>query len=329
MVPTKEMAASAPTAVAIDYKSKLFAWIIIAITLAIDFAWCARVGLKIGHWHYVAAVTVTLLTLSALYSYRSVTASAWAEGAALLIAFTASGCVLTYLATTTGRPLQDAALISIDRAIGFDWLNWHQTVLIHPWLYWPLRLAYGSLPLQMMLAVFVLPMAGQSARVGELVVLGVMTLFFTVVISALFPVIGPFGMYGEGHEAWLSDFLALRSGGPWTFDLPAMQGIVAMPSYHTVLAVLLSFTFRRMGWIGWCILGLNALMLPSIPAIGWHYLSDMIAGGAIAAFCVAVVPRRMHRWASHDSLSVIRTISPLTSRGDQKRMIVEALRVNQ
>jgi hypothetical protein len=80
----------------------------------------------------------------------------------------------------------------------------------------------------MLLAVLVLPMIGQDARMGELVVLGVTTLLFTVVISALFPVIGPFGTYGEGREAWFDDFLALRSGGPWAFDLPAMQGIIAM-----------------------------------------------------------------------------------------------------
>jgi hypothetical protein len=294
-VATKGLVSTAPITVAINCKPQSLAWMTVAVILAIDFAWSANVGLIIRHWHHVAAATGALLILSALYRYRNATIAAWAESGAILIAFTASGCVLTYLAATTGKPLQDAALIGMDRAMGFNWLDWRQTVLDYPWLNWPLWLAYGSLPLQMMLAVLVLPIIGQGARMGELVVLGVMTLLFTVVISALFPVIGPFGTYGEGREAWFDDFLALRSGGPWAFDLPAMQGIIAMPSYHTVLAVLFSFAFRRTGWIGWCILGLNSLMLPSIPPIGWHYLSDVISGGTIAAFCVVVVPRLMHR----------------------------------
>src|SRR5689334_11426130 len=216
---------SRSTAIAAGWKWDSAAWAVLAVILTIDIVWCARIGLTIGHWHEIAAAMVISLIASALYRYRNRTIAAWAEGAALMIGFTASGCVLTYLAASTGRPLQDAAFIGIDRALGFDWLSWQQTVLPHSWLYWPLWFAYASLPLQMLLGVFALPIIGEGARMGELVVLGAATLVLTAIVSALCPVIGPFGTYGAGSEAWLDDFLALRSGGPWTFDLPAMQGI--------------------------------------------------------------------------------------------------------
>jgi hypothetical protein len=293
-VTTIGQVAGAPTSAEIKHPLMTLPWIMVAAIFVIDLAWSAKVGLTVGHWRAAAVGAVFLLIVSAFYRYRNLTIAAWAEGAALWIAFTSSGCVLTYLAATTGKPLYDVALISADRGMGFDWLEWRQMVVSYSLLYWPLWIAYGSIPLQMLLSIFLLPLVGNSGRVGELVTLGVVTLLLTVLISAHFPVIGPFGTYGEGRDAWFSDFMMLRSGGPWNFNLPAMQGIVAMPSYHTVLAVLFSYAFRRTGWVGWSIFGLNALMLPSIPPIGWHYLSDVIAGGTIAALCVAGVPRLAH-----------------------------------
>ena len=86
---------------------------------------------------------------------------------------------------------------------------------------------------------------------------------------------------GGGDIAYLRDVLALRAGGPWHFELLAMHGIVTMPSYHTVMAVLFTYAFRRTGLIGYGIATLNLVMLLSIPPIGGHYLVDM-CGGALA-----------------------------------------------
>ena len=89
-------------------------------------------------------------------------------------------------------------------------------------------------------------------------------------------------------DSKLRDLLALRAGGPWHFELSAMQGIVTMPSYHTVMAVLFTYAFRRTGLVGYGIATLNLVMLLSIPPIGGHYLVDMLAGGALALGAIAV-----------------------------------------
>ena len=67
-----------------------------------------------------------------------------------------------------------------------------------------------------------------------------------------------------------------------------MQGIITMPSYHTVLAVLFTYAFRRTGLVGYGIATLNLVMLLSIPPIGGHYLVDVLAGGALALGAIAV-----------------------------------------
>ena len=204
------------------------------------------------------------------------------ETTALWVAFTASACVLTYLAATCARPLQDALLSRLDQAIGFDWLVWHETVLAWPVMHLVLSLAYASLLPQILLSIVFFTATGRAARSGELVMLAALTLLPTILISIFWPVLGPFRLYGGPDAVFLPDLLALRAGGPWHFELRTLQGIIQMPSYHVVLGALFTYAFRRTGAIGWGVAGVNVLMLPAIPPIGGHYLVDMIVGGAIA-----------------------------------------------
>jgi membrane-associated phospholipid phosphatase len=67
-----------------------------------------------------------------------------------------------------------------------------------------------------------------------------------------------------------------------------MNGIVQMPSYHTVLVVLFTYAFRGTGLIGYVIAALNIFMLLAIPPVGGHYLVDVLAGGALALGAIAV-----------------------------------------
>ena len=89
-----------------------------------------------------------------------------------------------------------------------------------------------------------------------------LTLLTTTLISALWPVLGPLATFAAREGTYLPDLLALRGGGPWHFDLTAMEGIVEMPSYHTILAVLFTYAFRIQPLLG--IAALNGLMLLSI-----------------------------------------------------------------
>ena len=85
-----------------------------------------------------------------------------------------------------------------------------------------------------------------------------------------------------------------------------MQGIVTMPSYHTVMAVLLTYAFRGTGLVGYGIATLNAVMLISIPPIGGHYLVDVIAGAALALGAIAVQRATTRRGVSRILLGLSR-----------------------
>ena len=77
-----------------------------------------------------------------------------------------------------------------------------------------------------------------------------------------------------------------------------MQGIIQMPSYHTILAVLITCAYRGtgpggtgLGPVGWAVAALNAAMLLAVTAIGGHYLVDELGGFAIVLAGILAVRR--------------------------------------
>jgi PAP2 superfamily len=259
------------------------AWALIAMLAAVDLPWSLIVGLSISGIERPIVVMVGLLSLRAAYRQRSCMLADTAEAAALWTAFTLAGCILTYLCATVAWPLQDNVLARLDRATTFDWLGWYHVVAAWPALHVLLALAYASLLPQLLVAIVCLPMMGLSDRGGELILLAIVTLVPSALISLACPAIGP--LNGD-HASYVPHLLMLRTTGPWHFEVTSLQGIIVMPSYHTVMAIVFTYAFRRTGWIGRAIAGLNVVMLPSILVIGPHYLVDMIAGAAIATFCI-------------------------------------------
>jgi membrane-associated phospholipid phosphatase len=206
-----------------------------------------------------------------------------------------TGVVLCYVAATCALPLQDATMERLDRVLGFDWLAWREAIISRPALSWPFLIAYSSMEPQAALSILYFAVSDKTARIRELLLLAGVTLMATVFISAIRPTLGPFAKYGGGGDvAYLRDLLALRAGGPWHFNIFAMQGIVTMPSYHTVMAVLFTYAFRGTGLIGYGIAALNVVMLLSIPPIGGHYLVDVLAGGALALGAIAIQRAQRH-----------------------------------
>src|SRR5580692_2880774 len=127
-------------------------WGMVGGFLVIDLIWGARAGLSIGGWGFGVGVIGPLLAISAAYRRRSARLAVMAETGALWLAFTATGCVLTYLAATVVWPLQDPVLTRLDHALGFDWLAWRTAVLARPVLHLVLVAAYMSLLPQMALS---------------------------------------------------------------------------------------------------------------------------------------------------------------------------------
>ena len=252
----------------------------------VDLTWCACAGLTINRVAPAVAASAGLITLSMIYRQRSRRLADTAEIAALWIAFPTCSFVLSYLCATVAQPLQDSFLSALDHALYFDWWAWHAYVLRYKLLNSVLCAAYGSLAPQILLSALYLPLSGRTQRGAELLLLASSTAVVCCLASAFWPAVCP-----STEVSSIPHLMTLRAPGPWQFDLFNMEGIVTMPSYHTILAVLLTYTFRNTGVFGWSIAALNVVMLFAIPPIGGHYLVDMFAGAAIAVSAIGIVRR--------------------------------------
>ena len=113
----------------------------------------------------------------------------------------------------------------------------------------------------------------------------VVAMLLTLAISTFVPAIGPADALGFKPET-APIVRALH-------ESPAAQvlqyaGIVSFPSFHTVMAVQFAYAYRSLRLVFPTAIGLNALMIVSVPYAGDHYFIDVLAGAVIAIAGIAV-----------------------------------------
>ena len=163
-------------------------------------------------------------------------------------------------------------LVAADAALGFDWTGWYDFLAPHRNLRFVLWLAYLSLLPQILISIFWFSRQDLNNFNYELLFNNIVSLLITTAIFLMFPVLGH---QETARGLDLPVLLALRGGGPWSFDLAQLQGLISFPSYHTVLAVLLTYAHRRSRLLLPIAL-VNGIMLFSIPSYGEHYLIDLV-----------------------------------------------------
>lgn len=273
--------------------------LLVAGLWSVALAWMPFVGLQLDGLFGGTLVAAATLGLVAVFYARIRGEPRIAEASgyvALWLLFSLGGCILTYLAATPALPLQDTAYRAWDAAIGFDWAAWTAWIRRQPELRDVLRLAYGSLPLQIAGTAVILAFAGRTARNRQLLTAAAVGLLITTLVWTLLPAMGPFALQPlpgtlPADIRYIPDVEALRAPGPDRFAVEELQGIIVFPSYHTVLGVLFVWAHRGLRWSFPPVLLLNVLMLASVPSEGGHYLVDLLAGLLVAAVAIAVARR--------------------------------------
>ncbi len=229
--------------------------------------------------------TGCLCALAFLYQHRSPPLARLAMAGAQLVAFSNAVALLTYAAmAATPFPLADALLARADAALGFDWVGWLHVVNAHPSVHLALSLAYASVSVQGLFLIGYLAIT-RPERAQALLLAGILSMILITPIMALLPAAGARYAYGVGGiESWTYDVLALHAHTMRTID--HFDGIVAFPSYHTVLAVLFAYAARGQRWF-LPVLCLNLVMIASVMTEGAHYAVDMLAGLVTAGVAIA------------------------------------------
>lgn len=201
---------------------------------------------------------------------------------------------LSYVAGKMGWPLQDQALLAIDRALGLDPEPIARFVNDHPWLADVLSRGYGLIKWPLLGIPVVLTLTARYVRLQLFMLAMSLALAVTIAISALVPAIGTYyglqlpaaqlpGVNTAIYAGQLRDILALRDGSLHELQLFRLSGIVSFPSFHAASAVLYMWALWPVRRIGGIAAALNLLMIAATPVIGAHYIVDVAGGIALAA----------------------------------------------
>lgn len=271
--------------------------LLILIIVVIDTIWIAASDFEFDMRSVAKVVAVTVVLAAISWFYRVKRPMKLFETlcteTAFLLAFTASAAVLSILMTSIGLPLIDDKLTAIDAGLGFDWLTYVGFVNDRPWLGLASSLVYVTTISQVALTVVAVGMLGNVPMVQRFVLAVMLGALICIVISALLPAAGALGTIRPPLDfialnspvvdlEYKQAFFDLRDGLGRMISLDEPRGLIAFPSYHSTLSVLIIFAFVGTGRWFWLALTLNLAVMFATPVDGGHHLVDVLAGIAVA-----------------------------------------------
>jgi hypothetical protein len=275
-------------------------WCVVAATIVADAVWAQAIGFHlVMGWTPLLVIAGIAAVYGAVRVFCSERFGLLAEYFCLSLAGSASLLVFLYLSLTSAPgPLVDTQLLAADRALGFDWPSLYRALMAQDGLAAAGKLIYDSLLIQGLYCTLLLSLMQQREQMKELWRLTFTASVMCCLIGMLLPALGPYKIFGlESQGLFLPDMEHLLSHRDLNFSLGAMTGVVCFPSLHTAMALAYPYGLRRTGLIFHIFVGLNILMLFTIPFFGGHYLVDMIAGAAVMLVALAIARLSVFGWA--------------------------------
>jgi hypothetical protein len=271
-------------------KNHAIIWLALGAIAFVDAFLCGAAGLSFSDWSRRLSFTAAIAAIGLFYHWRRRDAriAGLAHWIVAWVAFSIAGAILTYRAARHGAAWSDEMLAGLDRGLGFNWAAWFEFVNSDLAIKLVLAIAYTSLMPQILLSVIYFSWRRWDARNCEFLANVIVALLLTSAVFALFPALGPGAAIPELAKLYLVDLVGLHDGSLSSFDINKLNGIVAFPSFHAVLGVLLTYAHRG-GALLFPVAALNAVMLVSIPSEGGHYLIDVLAGVATAVFAIVAI----------------------------------------
>jgi membrane-associated phospholipid phosphatase len=272
-------------------------WAVIGVVGVAAAFWIAVSDFAFDVWGASRAMACSLVLAALLWFYRrrrpDECIAAALVGVLQLILFAAGTGTLSYLLASLAYPFWDETFFKWDLALGLDWRAYLAFVNDRPWLGRIYTLTYSSILPQMSLACVVLGLTGRLYAMRLFVTAAAIAGVVTVLMSSAMPAMAMFVHLGlqpsdypnlapAAAHVHVAHMEGLRDGTFRVISLQAGEGLIAFPSYHAALGVLLLVAFWAVPWLRWpgCIV--NLLMIAATPIDGGHYFVDVFAGIAVA-----------------------------------------------
>lgn len=217
-------------------------------------------------------------------------------GAAIFTGFTAVSSVFIFTLFPLANPLIDPSLIRIDQALGYHWPGLIAWLADYPVAARSLGYIYHSSLIQILLTIVLLSALSRTLDLHRFLAVGIITLIIAVAVWWIAPSVGPsaFQEIPEAHRLATGlyyspaygDYLrSLAEVGPPVISPEIITGVVAFPSYHMVMALLVVW-FTRGTWAFLPAAAVNTAMVPATLSHGGHHLVDLIGG--LLVFAIGV-----------------------------------------
>lgn len=184
----------------------------------------------------------------------------------------------------------DSVFVKIDQALGFSQtavLNWTYD---HRWLARLFDQAYSQIGIELSFIPLVLALLLDQRGVKVLLMGIIFSFIVGTGIYYFFPTTAPASMFFDPnfamqqHDTFIK-FFEIHHHLPITTQ---EGGLIAFPSFHVVWCVLLAYSLRRTKWLFYPVAALNSFIILSTIFLGWHYLTDVIGGLAMATLSIWV-----------------------------------------
>lgn len=280
--------------------------LLVLALVAADIAGILALGVRIDGPAYGGIALLVAALLAGAVFYRTVRPApplaAMLAGCAFLCAFSAAGAMLNYLLLPVTGPRIDVMLAAFDRALGFSWPAAAAWAADHRLASAILLLAYGTMLPQVALLLLVLARRPENQRALGFCLAIALGALFCIAIWTLRPSFGAFSVYGldpavaaRFHPAlgpgYARDLATLLAQGPSFISPGAVKGLIGFPSYHAVMALIVTRFAWNLHGLRWPVLALNLLVLVSAPVEGGHHLVDVLAAFPVAWAALALARR--------------------------------------
>lgn len=222
-------------------------------------------------------------------------------GTAIFAGFTAVSSVFIFTLFPLANPLIDPSLIQIDQALGYHWPGLVAWLAQHPGLSQALGYIYHSSLPQIVLTILLLAALSREVVLHRFLLVGIVTLILAVGIWWVIPSVGPSAFQpipeadriatGLYYSPAYGDFLrSLVEVGPRRISPEIITGVVAFPSYHMIMALMVVwFTRGTLAFLPAALV--NSAMVPATLSHGGHHLVDLFGGLVVFAFGVWIANR--------------------------------------
>ncbi len=209
-------------------------------------------------------------------------------------------------------------LHKIDLALGFNESTVISWTYAHPLLYQIFYYAYGLLSIELMLIPLILIISLQHRSMRVYILSLLISAITGMTFYHFFPSNGPAAVLHNPHFLeqmyWASErFQAMQA------HLPVLQstragGLIAFPSYHVIWCVLMVYAVKNIKPLFYFFLVINITIILSTMGLGWHFLTDVLGGIALAIASIYLAEKlykksfpkepkfkQFHLWGSPDT----------------------------